>query len=144
MLHEAEDVQRFVAAHETGHLAAAHDSLPRGVTLACGIALVLIVLAGPHVLDRVQSSFGLWITGVVLWAIASYGVFAVGVRSYVVRILGFERQADDFAFQAGEPVTEQIAAWFRHHEPALTHLRVVRPLRCHPMPEERVRLDLPS
>lgn len=144
LLLEDDDVQRFVAAHETGHVTGGHDSLPRTVTVASFLALPVSLLAGPLLLDQVQGSLVLWMTGLMLWVIATYGVFIVGLRSHVVRIHELERQADDFALRAGQPVTAPIAAWFRRHEPAVTRLSILRPFRCHPMPEERLRRGLSS
>jgi Zn-dependent protease with chaperone function len=113
------EVQRFLAAHEVGHIALGHVYRRRAAELsaAAGLIAVGLVLAALHI-----STFPDTHPAVPTVApAAAAGALLVLLVSYVPA-RRHERAADVFAGQAGAPLTSTVVEWMMGHrrQPRLT------------------------
>jgi Zn-dependent protease with chaperone function len=113
------EVQRFIAAHEVGHIALGHVYRRRAAELsaAAGLIAVGLVLAALHISTFPDTHPAV----ATVVPAAAAGALVVLLMSYVPA-RRCERAADVFACQAGSPLTPTVAEWMmgQRRQPRLT------------------------
>lgn len=134
-------IQRHVAAHEVGHIVKRHTPLAvnRASWFSTGAAVALCVVA-PPLIDAATEQLWQWVvSSVVLLGVVPFGLSMNALRLHVATLTSKEVEADEFACRHGFPVTREVADWFRAEEPKISRHPVLRWIRVHPLPEDRLR-----
>lgn len=116
---EPPSVQRWLVAHEFGHLCLAHKSMQTHVAMALGVSIVCAFGAGLAL--AVASGEDPFVALLV-----ALGLALVGLQCVRLRCLNQERQADRLAAQWGYPLAGQEARDWALARPSLPAL--LRPL----------------